>query len=227
MREAFPIPLGSASALGLAGPNGTPLIGELPAPADPAGGVSCAKACAGAIRLPSARARTSAELRDIQGLSGAASSRRCRVRIPARPPGVLNGAMSCAGPIQNDEDKTLDINKLGDCPGPLQSKRSRSGPQDRPGFSRDFQAAGMTPVFDRRRSAMRKSDPRRCRLRDRRRKGRTRRQTRGRLHFSGQDLDFCVRQIGFSRRLPSCARTDPPGTAVEIGRGSRGRHGSG
>jgi hypothetical protein len=28
--------------------------------------VSCAKACAGTIRLPSARARTSAELRDIQ-----------------------------------------------------------------------------------------------------------------------------------------------------------------
>ena len=64
--EAFPIPLGSESALGLAGPNGTPLIGELPAPADPAGGVSCAKACAGTIRPPSAKARTSAELRDIE-----------------------------------------------------------------------------------------------------------------------------------------------------------------
>jgi hypothetical protein len=60
------MPLGSESALGLAGPNGTPLIGELPAPADPAGGVSCAKACAGTIRLPSAKARTSAELRGIQ-----------------------------------------------------------------------------------------------------------------------------------------------------------------
>ena len=66
MRAAFPMPLGSESTLGLAGPNGTPLIGELPAPAEPAGGVSCAKACAGTIRLPSARARTSAELRDIQ-----------------------------------------------------------------------------------------------------------------------------------------------------------------
>jgi hypothetical protein len=70
MSEAFPMPLGSESTLGLAGPNGTPLIAELPAPADPAGGVSCAKACAGTIRLPSAKARTSAELRDIQGLSG-------------------------------------------------------------------------------------------------------------------------------------------------------------
>ena len=39
---ALPMPLGSESTLGLAGPNGTPLIGELPAPADPAGGVSCA-----------------------------------------------------------------------------------------------------------------------------------------------------------------------------------------
>jgi hypothetical protein len=60
------MPLGSARALGLAGPNGTPLIGVLPAPADPAGGVSCAKACEGTIRLPSAKARTSAELRGIQ-----------------------------------------------------------------------------------------------------------------------------------------------------------------
>jgi len=29
------MPLGSERTLGLAGPNGTPLIGELPAPADP------------------------------------------------------------------------------------------------------------------------------------------------------------------------------------------------
>ena len=64
--EAFPMPLGSESALGLAGPNGTPLIGELPAPADPAGGVSWAKACAGRIRLPIANARTSAKWRDIE-----------------------------------------------------------------------------------------------------------------------------------------------------------------
>jgi hypothetical protein len=40
--DALPMPLGSLSTLGLAGPNGTPLIGELPAPADPASGVSCA-----------------------------------------------------------------------------------------------------------------------------------------------------------------------------------------
>ena len=66
MLEALPMPLGSESTLGLAGPNGTPLIAELPAPADPAGGVNCAKACAGKIRLPSVKARTSAELRDIQ-----------------------------------------------------------------------------------------------------------------------------------------------------------------
>ena len=72
--EAFPMPLGSASTLGLAGPNGMPLIGVLPAPADPAGGVSCAKACAGRIRLPSAKARTSAELRDIQVSQGAVPS---------------------------------------------------------------------------------------------------------------------------------------------------------
>ena len=35
--EAFPMPLGSLSTLELAGPKGTPLIGALPAPADPAG----------------------------------------------------------------------------------------------------------------------------------------------------------------------------------------------
>ena len=72
--EAFPMPLGSESTLGLAGPNGTPLIAELPAPADPAGGVSCAKARAGKIRLPSAKARTSAELRDIRVSPGAVPS---------------------------------------------------------------------------------------------------------------------------------------------------------
>jgi hypothetical protein len=78
MLEALPMPLGSESTLGLAGPNGTPLIAELPAPADPAGGVSCAKACVGTISPPSAKmsakmsaktgakAKTSAELRDIQ-----------------------------------------------------------------------------------------------------------------------------------------------------------------
>jgi hypothetical protein len=38
--DALPTPLGSESALGLAGPNGTPLMAVLPAPAVPAGGVS-------------------------------------------------------------------------------------------------------------------------------------------------------------------------------------------
>ena len=52
----------------------TPLIAELPAPADPAGGVSCAKACPGTIRLPSVKARTSAELRNIQVAPGAVAS---------------------------------------------------------------------------------------------------------------------------------------------------------
>jgi hypothetical protein len=60
------MPLGSLSARGLAGPNGTPLIGELPAPADPAGGVSCPNTLAGAAKLPSSRAITKAEQRDIK-----------------------------------------------------------------------------------------------------------------------------------------------------------------
>jgi hypothetical protein len=63
--EALPMPLGSESALGLAGPNGTPDIDELPAPAEPAGGVNCANALAGAIRA-SAVKRISAGLRDIE-----------------------------------------------------------------------------------------------------------------------------------------------------------------
>ena len=63
--EAFPMPLGSERTLGLAGPYGTPLIAELPAPADPAGGVSCAKACPGRYKLPST-ARTSTVMRDIR-----------------------------------------------------------------------------------------------------------------------------------------------------------------
>jgi hypothetical protein len=58
------MPLGSESDLGLAGPYGTPLIAEGPAPADPAGGVSCAKARPWTLRLPST-ARTSAEVRNI------------------------------------------------------------------------------------------------------------------------------------------------------------------
>src|SRR5205823_13349053 len=63
--EAFPMPLGSERDLGLAGPYGTPLIGDLPAPADPAGGVSCARACPGRHKPPST-ARTSAVIRDIR-----------------------------------------------------------------------------------------------------------------------------------------------------------------
>ena len=62
---ALPMPLGSESDLGLAGPNGTPDIGELPAPAEPAGGVNCANALAGTIKA-SATNRTSARLRDIE-----------------------------------------------------------------------------------------------------------------------------------------------------------------
>jgi len=61
---ALPMPLGSESTLGFAGPNGTPDIGELPAPAEPAGGVNWANACAGANRKSVAK-RTSAELQDI------------------------------------------------------------------------------------------------------------------------------------------------------------------
>ncbi len=67
-RGAFPIPLGSLSARGLAGPNGTPLIGVLPAPADPAGGVSCPYALVSAARLPSSRPIIKTELRDIEFL---------------------------------------------------------------------------------------------------------------------------------------------------------------
>jgi hypothetical protein len=67
------MPLGSLSTLGLAGPKGTPLIGALPAPADPAGGVSCAKARPWTHRLPST-ARTSAEVRNIGASSELAHS---------------------------------------------------------------------------------------------------------------------------------------------------------
>ena len=65
-REALPIPLGSPITLGLAGPYGMPLIAELPAPADPAGGANCAKALAGNSRLPTSKKRTSAEWLDIK-----------------------------------------------------------------------------------------------------------------------------------------------------------------
>ena len=101
--EAFPMPLGSERTLGLAGPYGTPLIAELPAPADPAGGVSCAKACPGRYKLPST-ARTSAVMRDIwpsgnfnnkvsRGfLQARPSTSPCDVRQPAREPHHLDVA---------------------------------------------------------------------------------------------------------------------------------------
>jgi hypothetical protein len=80
--DALPMPLGSLSALGLAGPNGTPLIAELPAPADPAGGVSCAYARAGATKLPSSRTSTSGELRDIESFQGRRSNDYVGCRFP-------------------------------------------------------------------------------------------------------------------------------------------------
>src|SRR5260221_10419228 len=78
------MPLGSLSTLGWAGPNGTPLIAELPAPADPAGGVSCAYALAGATKLPSSRMRTSGKLRDIESFRGWRSNDYVGVPIPRR-----------------------------------------------------------------------------------------------------------------------------------------------
>src|ERR1700726_707540 len=78
------MPLGSESTLGLAGPNGTPLIAELPAPADPAGGVSCAYALAGTAKLPSKRMRTSGELRDIESFRGWRSNDYVGCRFPRR-----------------------------------------------------------------------------------------------------------------------------------------------
>src|SRR5579871_649174 len=62
---AFPIPLGSEALLGLAGPYGTPLIAEGPAPADPAGGVIWAMACPDQTRLPST-ASASVRIPDIE-----------------------------------------------------------------------------------------------------------------------------------------------------------------
>ena len=72
IRAALPMPLGSDNTLGLAGPVGMPETAELPAPAEPAGGTSCANALAAngpADINEKAMAPTSAELRDIRGLS--------------------------------------------------------------------------------------------------------------------------------------------------------------
>jgi hypothetical protein len=72
IRAALPMPLGSDSTLGLAGPVGMPETAELPAPAEPAGGTSCANASAAngpADISESAMAPTSAELRNIRGIS--------------------------------------------------------------------------------------------------------------------------------------------------------------
>jgi hypothetical protein len=72
IRPALPMPLGSESTLGLAGPAGMPEIAELPAPAEPAGGTNCANAsgASGPADInETAMATTSAEVQDIQGLS--------------------------------------------------------------------------------------------------------------------------------------------------------------
>ena len=62
---ALPMPLGSDSDLGLAGPNGTPEIAELPAPAEPAGGANCANPLAGASTTDDATSQTNGRLRNI------------------------------------------------------------------------------------------------------------------------------------------------------------------
>jgi len=68
IRLALPMPLGSDSTLGLAGPAGMPEIAELPAPAEPAGGI-CANAldASGPASInETAMAPTSADMRDIR-----------------------------------------------------------------------------------------------------------------------------------------------------------------
>jgi hypothetical protein len=84
------MPLGSESALGLAGPNGTPDIAELPAPAEPAGGVNWANALAGTIKA-SATKRTSVGLLDIEiSPEGTHATIMWRARSPAaRLPAVM------------------------------------------------------------------------------------------------------------------------------------------
>ena len=94
--EALPIPLGSESTLGLAGPNGMPDIAELPAPAEPAGGTSCANAAAGANRASAAK-RTSVELRDIGCLRGSASNNHVGLAFPPLKGGAFSSFPSCCG----------------------------------------------------------------------------------------------------------------------------------
>jgi len=72
IRAALPMPLGSDSTLGLAGPVGMPDTAELPAPAEPAGGTHCATATDTSGPAASngiAMRPTSAAVRDIQALS--------------------------------------------------------------------------------------------------------------------------------------------------------------
>ena len=100
MLAALPMPLGSESALGLAGPNGTPDIGELPAPAEPAGGVNCANALAGAIRA-SAKKRASAGLRDIKvSPEGPHATIMWGARSPPSRPSFEVADFSCRRPCQ-------------------------------------------------------------------------------------------------------------------------------
>jgi hypothetical protein len=86
IREALPIPLGSPTELGLAGPYGMPLIAELPAPADPAGGGNCADALADNIRLPSSKKRTNAEWPDIESPLALQPQPLCRELVPGLQP---------------------------------------------------------------------------------------------------------------------------------------------
>ncbi len=124
--EAFPMPLGSERTLGLAGPYGTPLIAELPAPADPAGGVSCAKACPGRYKLPST-ARTSAVMRDIWP-SGNFNNKVSRGFPQARPStspcDVRLGSFSAKSCRPDDVRFTPDSDRTADMvEGPFRARR--------------------------------------------------------------------------------------------------------
>jgi hypothetical protein len=84
---ALPMPLGSDAVGLLAGPAGMPEIDELPAPAEPAGGVSCAHDDTGeSITSNSATSTTriievfSKEAQPIYGAAGSAKKGWCRKR---------------------------------------------------------------------------------------------------------------------------------------------------